>query len=45
MDKKSKLLIFSNDLKGGIEKVIINSLIYFNAYKYKTDILLLKNNI
>ena len=46
MDKKSKLLIFSNDLKkGGIEKVIINSLIYFNTYKYKTDILLLKNNI
>ena len=45
-DKKSKLLIFSNDLKkGGIEKVIINSLIYFNTYKYKTDILLLKNNI
>ncbi len=46
MDKKSKLLIFSNDLKkGGIEKVIINSLIYFNTYKYKTDILLIKNNI
>ena len=46
MDKKPKILILSNDLKkGGIEKIIINSIFYFNNRKYKTDLLLLKNTV
>jgi glycosyltransferase involved in cell wall biosynthesis len=46
MDKKPKLLILSNDLKkGGIERIIINSSLYFNDRNYPTDILLFKNII
>lgn len=46
MDRKPKILILSNDLKkGGIERIIINSSLYFNDKGYPTDILLFKNII
>ena len=46
MAKKPKILILSNDLKkGGIEKIILNSISFLNDNQYVTDLYILNNII